>query len=359
MMSKKTFMATIIITAFLISLVAGMQTVKVAKANPIPWFANPQMTVTIQSPVSGATCALPLLVSFTAQGDWQFSVSDNATQDYPRSFFYVLDGQDKAHSGLRFAGTKTTQIYGDPVYKYNFSGQASLTDITDGIHSITVYFGAVNKIGLVGTPSESIVYNPSWQATSQFYVDSTITPTPTLAPAASTSPTPTSTPTLNVSLSESASALNFGNRVNFTVTVEGGKAPYTYTWNVEESLGSRIIETTASPYYSSDAFGIGSHHVYVQVADAENNSATTLTVAFEVLPSPSAAASPSPSPTLTVSPIVTLLESPTLQPTLLTNQTPNKTQDNFTPTLIIAVLVVVAVVVVALLVYFAKHKGKK
>ena len=195
-MSKKTFIAAIIITAFLISLVAGMQAVKVAKANPIPWCFNPQMTVTIQSPVSGANCALPLLVSFTAQGDFQFSVSDNVTQDYLRSFFYVLDGQDMSTSGLRFAGTKTTEIYGDPVYKYNFSGQANLTDITDGLHNITVYYGAVNSVGLIGSPSEWIVYNPSWQATSQFYVDSTLTPSPTLTltPSPSSSPSPTPSP---------------------------------------------------------------------------------------------------------------------------------------------------------------------
>ena len=196
-MDRKAFIAALSTLLFLISLLIGMQAVGTAKANPIPWCFNPQMTANIQSPVNGANCALPVLVSFTAQGDWQFSVSDNLTQAYLRSFFHVLDGQDMRTSGQRLAGTKTTEIYGDPVYKYNFSGQANLTDITDGLHSITVYYGAVNNASLIGSPSERVVYNPSWAATSQFYVDSKLTSTPTTEPTPSPilSPTPLPFPT--------------------------------------------------------------------------------------------------------------------------------------------------------------------
>jgi hypothetical protein len=303
-MDKKTFVAAIILLSFLVSLVAGMQAVKVAKANPIPWAFNPQMTVTIQSPVSGANCALPLLVSFKAQGDWQFSVSDNVTQAYLRSFFYVLDGQDMSTSGQRFAGTKTTEIIGDPVYSHSFIGEANLTEITDGLHSITVYYGAVNNASLIGTPSEWIVYNHnlSWQATSQFYVDSALTPSPTITITPSPSPSQIPTPALTVSLSESASALNFGNRINFTVTVDGGKEPYIYAWY----LDNQLPETSTSPHYALGSLSVGSHHVYVQVSDIENNSATTLTVAFEVLP---IASSFTPSTNMSLSP------SPTQQPT--------------------------------------------
>ena len=219
-MSKKTFMAAIIIIAFLISLVAGMQAVKVAQANPIPWAFDPQMTVTIQSPASGANCALPLLVSFTAQGDGQFSVSDNVTQDYPRSFFYVLDGQNMITQGLRFEGTKTTEIFGDPVYKYSFSGQANLTDLTDGFHSITVYYGAVNSIDLIGSPSEWIVYNHnlSWQATSQFYVKIE-TPAPTPSPSPTPSITPSPTPTPSPSLTPSPSIPEFPTWIVFPLVL--------------------------------------------------------------------------------------------------------------------------------------------
>ena len=146
------------------------------------------MTVSIQSPQNGTINSLPVLVEFTSLGDGQFSVSDNTTKEWVRSFFYVLDGQDMKTSGVRFVGTKTTTISEQGTkYSSNFSGQAYLTNLADGPHTITVYYGAVNKISYVGTPQESIYYNPTWQATSQFSVDSHLTPqsTPSISPTPS------------------------------------------------------------------------------------------------------------------------------------------------------------------------------
>jgi hypothetical protein len=179
---KKTALALTVL--LLLLAVAGMQILKVAEANPIPWLFNPQMTITIQSPENGTTCTLPVFVSFTSQGDHQFSVSDDSTQSWVRSFFYVLDGQDMSASGMRFAGTKTTELPPQyPVYSYNFSGQAYLTNLTNGLHTITVYYGAVNNISYVGSPEESIYYNPTWSTISQFYVI-TATPSPEATPIA-------------------------------------------------------------------------------------------------------------------------------------------------------------------------------
>jgi len=191
-MGKEAFVSAIAMSMVIVSLF-GVQAVKVANANPIPWAFNPQMTVTIQSPENGTSYGLPVLVTFVAHGDSQFSVTDNDSQDYARSFFYVLDGGSMRTSGLRFEGTKTTDINGDPVYWYGFNGQAKLTNLTDGPHNITVYFGAVNSIGLVGTPNEMIVYNPSWSATAQFYIDSTLTPEPTQTPSPTPNPSPVPT----------------------------------------------------------------------------------------------------------------------------------------------------------------------
>ncbi len=118
---------------------------------------------------------LPVLVSFTSQGDQQFSVSDDPKEEWVRSFFYVLDGQNMNSMGMRFAGTNTTTIHEEgSKYRYNFSGQAYLTNLTDGPHTISVYYGAVNKIDYVGTSQEHVWYNSAWQATSQFYVDSNL-----------------------------------------------------------------------------------------------------------------------------------------------------------------------------------------
>jgi len=193
---------SVFVVIFAVSILIGIQTVEVVDANPLPWFPNPQMTVSIQSPQNETIYSLPVLVNFTSKADNQFSVSDDTSGEWVRSFFYVLEGQDMKTMGMRFEGTKTTKIYEDPVhYGYHFEGQANLTNLADGSHNITVYYGAVNKISYVGTPQESIYYrsidyNPTWQATAQFYVDSKLASGLTLTP----SPTPNITtlmPTVN------------------------------------------------------------------------------------------------------------------------------------------------------------------
>ena len=102
---------------------------------------------------------------------------------------------------MRFEGTKNTTIYEQgSKYSHNFSGQAYITNLADGQHKITVYYGAVNKISYVGTPQEIIYYSPNWQATSQFYVDGNFAPGLSIIPSPTPSPTPTpsqSIPTIN------------------------------------------------------------------------------------------------------------------------------------------------------------------
>jgi hypothetical protein len=104
--------------------------------------------------------------------------------------------------------------------------------------------------------------------------------------AAATSP-------LTANLSEAHSSVYYGNENNFTATAEGGVPPYTYVWRVD----NQSVKNGVSPYYSTNSLAVGSHHVYVQVNDASNNSATTNTVSFEVLPSPSSSGSNSPTQT--------------------------------------------------------------
>jgi len=164
-------------------------------------------------------------------------------------------------------------------------------------------------------------------------------PTPRPTPI----PTPWQTPTpIIVSLSESASALNYGNTINFTVSADGGEPPYTYTWYVD----GQLTVTSNSQYFSTDSLPVGSHHVYVQVNDADNNSAKTLTVEFNVLPVSSTSPSSNPSSS----------SSPTQQPTIEPSPTLDNIQaENYTPTIIMFGLVAVAVAAGAL-VYFKKHK---
>jgi hypothetical protein len=104
------------------------------------------------------------------------------------------------------------------------------------------------------------------------------------------SPAPSSPSSLGPSLSESASALNYGNIVNFTAVPNGGPSPYTHTW----FLDGQEVQNGSSPYYSTNSAQVGAHHVYVETKDGDGVVSTTNTVEFNVLP-PS---SPTPSPSV-------------------------------------------------------------
>ena len=173
---KRTALTLTLTLSLLFSMATTMQVVEVVDANPLPpsWM-NPKMTITIQSPLNGTHNALPVSVNFTAQCSWQFSLSDNPTQeDWIKAFYYVLDGQNLSSSGINFTDTQLTSTHPtDTDNYYDYSGQAYLTNLTDGSHSITVYWGVLVN---VGTPAEFIVYNESWSATSQFYVNTEVTP---------------------------------------------------------------------------------------------------------------------------------------------------------------------------------------
>ena len=180
-MKRKIAIVSVVASAVLVLLV-GMQVVEVADSNPLPpsWM-NPKMSITIQSPQNGTDNALPVFVNFTAQSSGDFSLSDNQTQDWIRAFFYVLDGQNmSSSSGVNFTETQLTATHPtDRDHYYDFSGQAYLTNLAAGIHSITVYYGVLVN---VGSSAEFIVYNSSWSATSKFYVKTETTPSPLPSP---------------------------------------------------------------------------------------------------------------------------------------------------------------------------------
>jgi hypothetical protein len=168
--------ALILVFALLLSIVAILQVVKVAEANPLPpsWM-NPKMDITIQSPLNGTDNALPVFVNFTALCSGEFFISsDNPShEDWINAFFYVLDGQDMSSSGTNFTEIQLTATHPDADHFYEYTGQTYLTNLTDGSHSITVYWGVLVN---VGTPAEFIVYDESWSATSQFYVNTEAAP---------------------------------------------------------------------------------------------------------------------------------------------------------------------------------------
>ncbi|XES78587.1 MAG: PQQ-binding-like beta-propeller repeat protein [Candidatus Bathyarchaeia archaeon] len=161
-MSKKAVIA-VTVTLFLV-LALGNVGLEVADANPLPpdWM-NPEMNITIPSPQNESTNTLPVLVEFTAQSSSYFFLPANESEGWINGFFYALDGQNMT-SGVRF-----TEVQGPKAVQYsiatdhNFSGQVELTDLTEGSHNITVYWGALIN-------NASVVYNANWSATTQFNV---------------------------------------------------------------------------------------------------------------------------------------------------------------------------------------------
>lgn len=180
----------------------------------------------------------------------------------------------------------------------------------------------------------------------------TISPTPTTTPTTlPTLPTPSSTPTptivMSASLSGSVSVLDFANTINFTVIVEGGVAPYSYAWYLDNEL----VDVTSSPYYFTDKPTVGSHHIYVKVSDANNNIAQTLAAEFNVLPSQNYSPTNSPSALAT--------QQPTLSPT---HTTPPKDDsiktDHLLFILTTAGVIAGAIITIGLIIYFANHQKK-
>jgi hypothetical protein len=166
--------AALALVSVLLFSAATIMAVEVAEANPLPWL-NPEITITIQSPLNGTSHDLPVFVNFTALCSWEFTLSDSSTQeDWIKAFYYVLDGQDMSSSGTNFTEIQLTAKHpADKDYYYEYNGQAYLTNLTDGSHSITVYYGALIN---ADSPQEFIAYDEVWSATSQFCVNTEVTP---------------------------------------------------------------------------------------------------------------------------------------------------------------------------------------
>jgi hypothetical protein len=318
-MNRKLSLIAIIIFGLSISLVVGLQAVDVAKANPIA-YGPPR--IAIVSPQYGITYNSSQVTLSVGIQLFGYTYTSLEAISWVR---YALDNGITAPLNLEMS---TVIGPGTMINSTN-----TISNLSDGNHSLNIFL--------------ETSFGESVNANVTFIVDTKPSPTP------SASPTSSSTPTITARLSESASALNFGNTVNFTVVANGGTKPYTYTWNIEQSSDSIIVETTTSPYYSSDTFSVGSHHVYVEITDAANNSATTLTVEFNVLSASSS--SPNVSPNLSSSPT----QTPTLEPSLTASSTKpphSRGDEDFIYT---AILIVVGLVALAVMVGIAVYHKRR
>lgn len=288
---KKALLKEAIISVLFILIVTGFQSAKA------------QYTETISiNHTFGAFATNSIFGPFTASSGDHINIQLNVASD----------DEFKREVRVQIAGTNEV-ICNETAHAFN----ETININTDGSFLITIFKNAPFYT-TIDVNGEIVVYHTSGA------------PTPS-----------TSYPAVTASLAESASALNYGNTVNFTVSADGGTPPYIYVWYMD----NQTVQTSASPYYSTNNQTVGSHHVYVQVTDADNNSATTLTVEFNVLPVSSSSASLSPG----------LSNSPTQQPTQTTTTVANIDYLDLTPYYTVLVLALIITLVVVALFYYRKH----
>jgi hypothetical protein len=300
-MSKKTFMATIIILAFLISLVEGMQVVEVAKADPyfifqrispIPGSAPPQ--ITIFNPQDNITYNSNTLISFNVsrplspQGSCfishiEYKLDNNKTLLYD----YMINGGNNWTSFQQFS------------FSQNFN-------LSEGNHSLIVESEALFLPG-----SMTIFYLDSSSNVS-FMID---TSPPSISNLSS----------MNKTYNSNIIPLNFN--VNKTTSWLG--------YSLDNQNNITIAGNT-----TLTGLPDGSHSLVVYANDTVGNIGKSDTVFFTIDTS-------TPTPSLTHSPSPSIFA--TQQPSFLGTGLP---VDYVYA--IVTVLAIIVVAVVSLLVYFKK-----
>ena len=198
-------MATIIILAFLISLVDGMQVVEVAKANPffifhqvdpVPGTIPPN--ITISSPQNNTVCSSDkITVSFNVSRP-QLGTCDTAIIDIK----YTLDSET-IQAFTIWRGGSASNSWAIPEFNTTFTSPSLPT----GNHHFTVtaegvvYAGNMSIFFIDGSSTTSFAIG-----TQPLQLSPNPTQTPTLAPTLKPSPSPSLTPTPSPSPSLSPSS---------------------------------------------------------------------------------------------------------------------------------------------------------
>ncbi len=289
--------------------VVGLEFTYAAYASgPTPIYDKPIITLLIPNNSINAGNQTTILFNVAMPSTWE----SNAYNGGPLSLWgtirnvtCLLDQEQILFNDTAYGrDAKPVTVGGTTYYPANYpisiNYTCSASQISSGPHSLTIFVGA-DTLGTVW-----VLHSDGYHYPTDFYTDVSTNETFTFDV----------TPTLSASLAESASALNFGNIINFTVTVEGGVAPYTYGWFIDDQL----VQTSNSPYYSTNTQPVGPHHIYAKVTDTDGNTAQTLSPEFNVLPtsslspSPSEPQQPTTEPTPTPSPSVPEIPTWTILP---------------------------------------------
>jgi hypothetical protein len=159
----KKLLATTIILATILALVIGIQAVEVADANPLPPPYVGGIAITIQSPSNSSSfssSSIPVVFNATANSFFYLSEAKQDKSTYWNGdFFYVLDGKNMTNQGIKI---ENVQMREDDSLRHIFTGQFYITNLAEGYHTITIYWGV--------QLSSSRILNASYLSqTSQFY----------------------------------------------------------------------------------------------------------------------------------------------------------------------------------------------
>ncbi len=174
-MSKKVFTAAeLFFLVILLSLVVPFASE--ASANPLGWFHS-EMTISLLSPQNGFHYNLPLLVNFTSQSNFFINLAERAVNAdgslaSNSSFYYVVDGNNIRRENVTILGTRFSEV-GNVVGDF-FSGHAYLSDLSPGLHNVTLYYFGLMRSD--SPPEDSLYgYGIAKSVTVQFYVDTETT----------------------------------------------------------------------------------------------------------------------------------------------------------------------------------------
>jgi hypothetical protein len=154
-----------ILVVVIISILIGGGLIEIAKADPIPQI---DPVITINSPQNTTFNVSAIEINFTAASNWDFY-----------SYYYSLDGQElKPVSNITIITQENyNKAHNFPIYRTTIEGNFSLSNLSNGLHNVTVYDVITTDFRLGLTHYEK--GEPICSANYSFEVELTLISTPT------------------------------------------------------------------------------------------------------------------------------------------------------------------------------------
>jgi hypothetical protein len=324
-MSKKTFMAAIIISALLILIVSGLQAVEMAKANPIA-YGPPR--IAIVSPQYGITYNSSQVTLYVGIQLFGYTYTSLEVISWAR---FAIDNGITASLNLDMP---TVIGPGTMINSTNI-----ISNLSDGNHTINIFL--------------ETSFGESANANVTFITDAKPSPTPSTSPTLS--PTPTITASPSPTKQPKVSILNPLNDSFFNVSLGGVTYQLTYETNSTLSWvgysidGSDNVTVTGNSTFVHDFVSSNGYHTLTVYAnDTSGNWAIPQSVTYLVNFYPDYTPTPSPSPT----------QQPTLEP----NPSVSPIVDPpiwFTPNNVMMLLGVLVAIAVVLCLFLYLRRVKK